>query len=94
MLVLVPAILTAFGQVDIVRSGLNTVAKPFEWCAGKFASAIDGFASVFTDYDELQAENEELRAQIESMENEKVENAVLKNLDQKMSTTDFGVGTL
>lgn len=77
-LVLIPAILTAFGQVDIVRSGLKTVAKPFEWCGSKLASAFNGFVSVFTDYDELQAENEALRETIESMQNERADNAVLK----------------
>ena len=48
---LVPAILAAFGQVDVLRSGLKTVAKPFEWCGSKLAGAVDGFVSVFTDYD-------------------------------------------
>ena len=78
VLVLVPAVLAAFGQVDILRSGLKTVAKPFEWCGSKIADAVDGFVSVFADYDELQKENEELRAAIESMENEKLDNEVLK----------------
>lgn len=78
ILVLVPAILTAFGQTDIVRSGLKTVAKPFEWCGSKLASAVDGFVSVFSDYDALLEENEELRNQIESMENEKADNEVLR----------------
>lgn len=78
VLVLIPAILTAFGQTDIVRSGLKTVAKPFEWCGSKLASAVDGFVSVFSDYNTLLEENEELRAQIESMENEKADNEVLR----------------
>ncbi|MBO7310473.1 MAG: rod shape-determining protein MreC [Clostridia bacterium] len=96
-LVLVPAILTAFGQVDIVRSGLKTVAKPFEWCASKFASAIDGFVSVFTDYDDLQEENQQLKDTIDSLENERADNAVLKQenewlkkfLDIKNKNPDF-----
>ena len=61
---LVPAVLAAFGQVDVLRSGLKTVAKPFEWCGSKLAGAVDGFVSVFTDYDELKKENEELRARL------------------------------
>lgn len=77
-LVLVPAVLTAFGQVDVVRSGLKTVAKPFEWCGSKLAGAIDGFVSVFTDYDELVKENQELRAELESIENQAADNEVLK----------------
>ena len=78
VLVLVPAILTAFGQVDIVRSGLKSIAKPFEWCGSKVADAIDGFVSVFADYDELEKENEELRATVESLENALADNEVLK----------------
>lgn len=96
-LVLIPAILTAFGQTDIVRSGLQTVAKPFEWCGSKLASAFDGFVSVFSDYNTLLEENEELRAQIESMENEKADNEVLRAenswlkgfLDIKNKNPDF-----
>lgn len=78
VLVLVPAVLTAFGQVDIVRSGLKTIAKPFEWCGSKIADAVSGFVAVFTDYDELQRENEELRATIESMKNDAADNEVLR----------------
>lgn len=78
VLVLVPAILTAFGQVDIVRSGLKTAAKPFEWCGSKIADALDGFVSVFTEYDDLKKENQELREAIESMENAAADNEVLK----------------
>ncbi len=97
VLVLVPAILTAFGQVDIVRSGLKTIAKPFEWCGSKFAAAVDGFISVFTDYDDLQEENQRLREAIDSMENERIDNAVLKEenkwlkdfLDIKTKNPDF-----
>lgn len=77
-LVLVPAVLTAFGQVDVVRSGLKTVAKPFEWCGSKLAGAIDGFVAVFTDYDELVKENQELRAELESIENQAADNEVLR----------------
>ncbi len=77
-LALIPAILTAFGQVDIVRSGLKTMAKPFEWCAAAVADAIDGFVSVFTDYDDLVAENRELKAAIEAMRDAASDNEVLK----------------
>lgn len=75
---LVPAVLAAFGQVDVLRSGLKTVAKPFEWCGSKLADAVDGFVSVFTDYDELKKENEELRVEVEALENEIADNDVLR----------------
>lgn len=97
VLVLVPAILTAFGQVDIVRSGLKTVAKPFEWCGSRLADAVGGFVAVFTDYNELQEENESLRAELDSVENERADNEVLRSendwlkkfLDLKNKNPDF-----
>lgn len=77
--VLVPALLAAFGQVDIVRSGIKTIAKPFEWCAGKAADAIDGFVGVFTEYDDLKKENEELKQKIDELENAAAGNDALKS---------------
>ena len=76
--VLVPSALAAFGQVDILRSGLKTVAKPFEWCGSRVAGAIDGFVAVFKDYDALVKENEELKAQIAEMQDQSAENEELK----------------
>lgn len=78
VITLVPAVLAAFGQVDIVRSGLKTIAKPFEWCGSRLADAANGFISVFTSYDELEKENAELRAKVEFLENEIADNGVLR----------------
>ncbi len=75
---LIPALLVAFGQTDILRSGLKTAAKPFEWCASKAADGLGGFISVFKDYDKLQAENLALQEQLESIEDGNAENQVLK----------------
>ncbi len=82
VLVLVPAVLAAFGQTDILRSGLATAAKPFEWVASKAADAVGGFVAVFSDYDELQKENESLRAELEAIEDQMAENEVLKEQNE------------
>ena len=79
LLVLIPALLSAFGQVDIVRSALKTVAKPFEWGVGQFANATDGFISAFTKYDDLLKENAELRAELDSIKGSIAENEALKS---------------
>ena len=79
IMVLVPAVLTAFGRTDIIRSGLQTVAKPFAFCAGKVADAAHGFVSVFADYDDLVKENQELRDRIDELENNSSENQKLKD---------------
>lgn len=99
VLALVPAVLAAFGRVDVVRSGLATVAKPFSYCGNKVAEAFDGFVSVFADYDKLQKENEELRATVESMENQLADDEVLREenawlrefLDLSTKNPDFSL---
>ncbi len=97
ILVLVPAILTAFGQADLVRSGLKTVAKPFAWVASRSADALSGFISVFSDYDDLVAENKALREELDSIKENDQDNAVLKEenrwlrdfLDIKVNSPTF-----
>lgn len=79
VLVLIPALLAAFGQVDVIRSGLKTVAKPFEWCATKAADAIDGFVAAFTEYDKLKAENESLKQQLQELKDQASDSAAIKS---------------
>ena len=77
-LALTSAMLAALGRSDILGSAVKTVAMPFEWFGNKVAGAVDGFVSVFTDYDRLVEENEALKDQIESMEKEKADASVLR----------------
>lgn len=63
--------LAVFGRTDILRGALGTLAKPFSWCGEKVSGAINGFTDVFTRYDDLERENEELKKQLEEL---KVEN--------------------
>lgn len=79
LLVLVPSMLSVFGYSGIVRSALKTVATPFEWCGTQVANAINGFVDVFTEYDELRAENEELRQKLSELEDNAYENEVLRD---------------
>ena len=60
LLALVPTLIAAFGGTDMLRSVMGTVAKPFTMCGSGVANAFNGFIDVFTQYDELKAENEEL----------------------------------
>ena len=77
-LALASSVLAALGRSDILGSAVKTVAVPFEWCGNKVAGAIDGFVSVFADYDRLVEENEALREQIESMKDEKADASALR----------------
>lgn len=77
-LVIIPALLSAFGYTDLVTSALKTVAKPFE-AVGKAASdAVSGFVSVFTDYDKLKEENAALKEELRNTEELEHENEVIK----------------
>ncbi len=69
LLVLIPSALSILGYTDVVRSALKTIAKPFEWCGNKLSGAVSGFVEVFTEYDKLKEENEELRTALEEAEN-------------------------
>ena len=78
LLVLIPSALSVFGYTDVLRSALKTVAHPFEWCGAKVASAVSGFVDVFTEYDALKAENEELRAELEELKNSEHDKSVVE----------------
>lgn len=75
---LVTSMMSVLGYSGILRSAIKTVATPFEWCGTTVANAVNGFVGVFTEHDKLKAENEQLRAQLEALENEKYENAILR----------------
>ena len=78
LLALVTALFAAIGFTGPIRSVLKTVAKPFEWCGTQVANSVNGFVSVFADYDTLVEENEALRREVSSLKEEAQESAVLK----------------
>lgn len=79
VLTLVPTLIAAFGGTDLLRSAMGTVAKPFTMCASGIANAFNGFVDVFTQYDELKAENEALKEQIKEYENKEYNEAILED---------------
>ncbi len=68
LIAIATGVLAVIGGTGLLRSAANTVAKPFVWCGSKVADAVNGFSRVFTEHDRLAAENEELRNQLESVE--------------------------
>ena len=69
VLTLIPTLVAAFGGVDLLRSFAGTVAKPFSYTGTKIGEAFNGFIDVFTKYDELKAENEQLKEKLEIYKN-------------------------
>lgn len=78
LLVVTTALLTAVGFGGPVRSVLKTAARPFEWVGSRAADALNGFVSVFRDHEQLVEENEALKEQIRTMENEKYDTELLQ----------------
>ena len=78
VLTLIPMLLAAFGGTDLLRSFAGTVAKPFNIAGSKVAEAFNGFVEVFSDYDDLQKENESLRAELDAYKEKEYEEAILR----------------
>lgn len=66
VLTLIPTMLAAFGGIDLLRSFAGTIAKPFSFVGSKVAEAFNGFVDVFSEYDELKAENESLKEELDA----------------------------
>jgi len=86
LLTLIPTTIAAFGGTDLLRAALGTLAKPFTMCASGIANAFNGFVNVFTQYDDLELENQRLKERLHELEdkeyNEKIlaaQNAWLKD---------------
>ena len=75
---LVPTLIAAFGGTDLLRSVMGTVAKPFVAMGSGVANAFNGFVDVFTQYDELKAENESLRAEIATLQDKEYNEELLR----------------
>lgn len=78
ILVMIPTVMGLMGKTDLLRSALGTIAKPFSWCGSKISDAFNGFTAVFTDYDRLVSENEELRAKVKELEQSEHDASVLE----------------
>ena len=79
LIALLTGVLAALGFTGPIKIALGTVAKPFQWCGERASVAVNGFVSVFTEYDEVVRENEALRAEIEALKHEKNDAELLRD---------------
>ncbi len=97
LFVAVPTALSAMGLADPLRNIANVIVTPLQKGFNYIAGAIDGFASYFTEFDELveenaalKEENAALRGQIAEAEKTENLNAWLEDfLEMKRFHTDF-----
>jgi rod shape-determining protein MreC len=93
----VPTALSALGAKQYLRSAVNVVLTPAQKGFHLVADALDGYASYFTRYDEIVAENLLLKQQIADLsdrlynaEEAEVLNVWLSSfLEMKRAHTDF-----
>lgn len=78
VLALIPTLIAAFGGTDLLRSVAGTVAKPFVAAGTGVANAFNGFIDVFANYDELQEENESLRAELDELREKEYNEQLLR----------------
>lgn len=64
VLVIVPVVLSVMGLTAPLKNAAATVAMPFQWCADRLATAARGFTAYFTEFHDLQEENEQLRREL------------------------------
>ena len=67
---LITGCLAMLGFSGPVKLVLGTVAKPFRAMGTWAANAVNGFTEVFDDYEEIKAENDALRSELQSKEDE------------------------
>lgn len=78
VIALATAALSMLGWTGPIRFVLRTAAMPFVWVGSRTADAINGFTDVFTRYDDLLRENQALKEQVESLEQESGDASALR----------------
>lgn len=77
----------------------STIVYPFQWVATRAGDAVRGFGAYFSDMDELRAENESLRAELESVKGALVDAEIIQDesawlyhyLSLKENHKDYGL---
>lgn len=78
-LCLFTGVFAVMGWGSLLRQVGSAVMYPFSWLAGKTADAAAGFAGYFRDIRDLQAENDALRAENQSLRAGLLDAEILEN---------------
>ncbi len=97
ILVAIPTVLTTFGLQNHLRGMVNVLMTPLQKGFNYVTDALDGFASYFSEFDELVAENTRLKMELAQLsdrifeaEETETRNAwLVQFLEMKRAHTDF-----
>ena len=78
LLSIIPGVLCVMGHGSYVRSALQVIATPFEWCFTKIGDGLGGYAEYFASIEALRAENAELKDKIARFEEDLYNAALLE----------------
>ena len=62
------SVIALIGAVTPLQNLLGVVATPFRWAFSGVANALDGFTDYFTEFKDLQKENDELARRVAELE--------------------------
>ena len=64
IVVAVPTVLSTFGMQNPLRSAVNVLMMPLQKGFNYVTDALDGYTSYFTEFNDLVAENTQLKAEL------------------------------
>ena len=70
VLTIVPTVLSVMGLHSVVKDAAMSLLSPIQGLFTCATNAVEGFTSYFTEFDRIVAENNELREQIDSLQDE------------------------
>lgn len=70
VLTIVPTVLSAMGLHSVVKDAAVSLLSPIQGLFTSATNAVEGFTSYFTEFDRVVEENNQLRAQIETLQDE------------------------
>ncbi len=97
VLTIVPTVLSAMGLHSVVKDAAMSLLTPIQGLFTAATNAVEGFTSYFTEFDRIVEENNELRSQIDALQDEIYKSQELSQMNEwlydylelKRERTDF-----
>ncbi|MBQ8409337.1 MAG: rod shape-determining protein MreC [Clostridia bacterium] len=83
-IIIFTATLSLMGQTSPIKNAVNAVAEPFRYVGIKIKESFEGFSSYFTAVEELNDENESLKASLAEAEMQIAEAEAIKAENERL----------